>query len=413
MTDNLKPCARCGQLADETRGVHVHGSIETWCRECIDLYAHQCERCGGEYAAYLQRVFHNNRPEEWCEDCVNSRAVECDCCGDLTAKNDCQIVSVYGIGGQTICNTCLHYYYQCAECGDWCTEDDAVYHDGEYYCRSCAPRDYIDSYHHTEAVSFLQAHPSDTAPYLGVELEMEFPTDDARSKAAEHIRTSTRYGHLYECKEDSSLNDYGLECVTQPATLLYHALGYDELMLSVDKLFGATSHDNGDCGLHVHIDRAFFNDTGYSRADYKAGYIMDTIFCNCEPYMVGFSRRTYSQLSRWAQMLNMHVCKEKKSFDAKMSEYSIAKYTRYQAVNMDNDETIELRLFRGTLNRETYFATLEFVTGLAYLTRALLPIPEYSELLTWADVKVEILAALESNGLPTEELNSYLTRRGL
>ena len=189
--------------------------------------------------------------------------------------------------------------------------------------------------------------------------------------------------------------------------------GYDAVMLSAGTLFDATSHDNGNCGLHVHIGRAFFNATGISRASYKAGYIMDSIICNCEPFIVRFTRRRYSQLSRWAQTVNMHACKENKSFDAKMREYRIAKDTRYQAVNLENYATIELRLFRGTLNRETYYATLQLVTGLAYLTRALLTVPEYAETLTWEDVKLEILAALDTNNLPTEELANYLKRRGL
>lgn len=416
MIDNVKPCPHCGQLVSEDNlcSVNVDGTIEEWCEDCIYRDAFYCKRCGQYHAGELVEVRSiDDSYASWCESCASHHASVCDSCNGLLDNAFTLEVYVYGQGYQTICDTCLDDYYCCSVCGDYCTEEDARYQNGEYYCPSCVPNAYVDEYHHTEGVSFLHVDLADCGPYLGVELEMEFPTESALYDAAKYIRTAARYGHLYECKEDSSLDDYGFECVTQPATPLYHMTGYDDVMLTAGALFDATSHDNGNCGLHIHIDRTFFNDTGIGRASYRAGYILDTIFCNNEPYIIKFTRRSYSQMNRWAQMVNLHAAKEKKSFDAKLSEYRIAKYTRYQAVNLENDDTIELRLFRGTLNRETYYATVEFVTGLAYLTRALLPVPEYAETLAWDDVKCEVLAALETNGLPVEELINYLKRRGI
>ena len=416
MTDNLKPCAHCGQLvpADELTLVMTDGTVETWCCECVDTDASYCDHCEDYCAGESVGVYHNGHLEGWCEQCATTRASECDCCHDLNAENDLNNVYVYGIGNQSICNSCLdENYYQCSDCGDYCLEDDIQFHDGCYYCPACAPAQYLEDYHHTGAEHFLTVGNENMQPYLGVELEMEFDTSDARENAAEYICTNTAYGAFYECKEDSSLGEYGMEVVTQPATPAYHMHGYDQLMLSAGTLYDATSHDNGDCGLHVHIDRAYFEVTDTPYASTRAAYIMDTIFSTCESQIVCFTRRGYAQLNHWAQLMNMAACKSTQTLDYKLTEYRSSKYTRYQAVNTENRETIELRLFRGTLNAETYYATLEFVAALAYLTRALIPCPEFAETLTWPDLKTELFAALKLMGLSSDELVAYLTRRGL
>lgn len=417
MTTNLNSCERCGQLVsdDELYAVNVSGTIETWCEDCLENYGFYCEWCGtyhdGEPVTVHQGGYD---PATWCESCVSRHTSICDDCGNLTDNDWISTVYVYNVGYRTLCHKCLeNSYYQCSTCGDYCHEDDIEYRDGHYYCPSCAASHYLDEYHHTEGEYFLSTGDELYQPFLGVELEMEFEGDGNRASAAEYIRTNTAYGDYYECKEDSSLGDYGMECVTQPATPAYHLSGYDQIMLSAGSLYYATSHDNGRCGLHVHIDRDYFNDTGIGSASLKAAYIIDSIICNNESYIVNFTRRRYSQLNRWSAFMNMHAAKNKIDFSAKLKEYSIAKYTRYQAVNTENDATIELRLFRGTLNPETYAATIQFSAALAYLTRALLPIPEWAETLTWTDLKTELFAALECMNLSATELASYLKRRGI
>lgn len=417
MTTNLNPCERCGQLVsdDELYAVNVSGTIETWCEECLENYGFYCERCGTYHAGEPVTVHYGQAATAtWCESCAGRHASLCDDCDHWTDNDWISTVYVYNVGYQTLCHKCLEdSYYQCSTCGDYCYDDDIEYRNGNYYCPSCAASTYLDEYHHTEGEYFLCTGNDTNQPYLGVELEMEFEGDGNRASAAEYIRTNLTYGDYYECKEDSSLGDYGMECVTQPATPAYHLSGYDHIMLSAGSLYYATSHDNGNCGLHVHIDRDYFTDTGIANASFKAAFIMDAIISYNEGYIVNFTRRRYSQLNRWAAFMNMHFGKDKRDLLDKLREYNSSKYTRYQAVNTENDSTIELRLFRGTLNAETYAATIEFVAALAYLTRALLPIPEWADTITWSDLKTELFAALDCMQLSSIELASYLKRRGI
>lgn len=408
-------CEHCGESVSYLNAVHVGSNdIELWCDDCIENDAVECEHCGRlipEYDAETVRVGGYERT--YCPDCECDHATVCDCCRDSVISCEVHRVHIHGIGYQDVCESCLEDYYRCSRCGDYCTEDDIEYHDGEYYCPDCAPSDYLSEYHHTDAEYFLHVGNDTSQPYLGVELEMEYPTSDLRADAAKSIRCNALYGSYYDCKEDGSLGEYGMEVVTQPATPAYHMSGYNQVMLSAGAIYGATSHDNGNCGLHVHIDRDYFAGTGIPYAADRAGYIMDCIFSNNEGQIVNFTRRRYSQLNRWSQFMNMGVCKTERSLSSKLAEYRSSKYTRYQAVNMDNCATIELRLFRGTLNHETYYATLEFVAGLAYLTRALLPIPEYAETLSWSDLKTELFAALKLMSIPTDSLAAYLNRKGI
>lgn len=408
-------CEHCGELVSYLNAVHVvTNDIEVWCDECIENDAVECYHCGHlipEDDAETVRVGGHERP--YCPDCADEHATVCDCCDDLVINREVNRVSIYGLGRQDVCDSCLEDYYRCSRCGDYCTEDVIEYHDGEYYCPYCAPSDYLSDYHHTDAETFLNTGADKTQPYLGVELEVEFPDESSRANAAEYIRCNDLYGSYYDCKEDGSLGEYGMEVVTQPATPAYHMSGYNQLMLSAGTIYGATSHDNGHCGLHVHIDREYFVSTDIPYACDRAGFIMDSIISANEPYIMLFTRRTYGKLNHWAQLLNMTPAKEPKTLNAKLADYRNAKYTRYQAVNMENSDTIELRLFRGTLNPETYFATVEFAAALAYLTRALLPIPEYASTLRWPDLKTELFAALEIEGISSTELANYLKRRGL
>ena len=410
-------CDCCNDLVIncEVHRAYIYGTgYLDVCDDCIENDTVECDHCGHlilDYDAETVRVGDYERA--YCPDCADEHATVCDCCNDLVINCEVHRAYIYGTGYLDVCENCLEDYYCCSNCGKFCTEDDVEYHNGEYYCPECAPSDYLSDYHHTDAETFLHVGNDESQPYLGVELEMEFPTATSRAGAAEYIRCNTAYGDYYDCKEDSSLSEYGMEVVTQPATPAYHMAGYNDVMLAAGKDYGATSHDNGNCGLHVHIDRGYFVATDIQYAADRAGYIMDCIFSNNEAQIVNFTRRRYSQLNRWAQLMNMGVCKTERSLSSKLAEYRSSKYTRYQAVNMDNSETIELRLFRGTLNHETYYATLEFAAALAYLTRALLSIPDYASTLTWADLKTELFAALELEGISSTALVNYLKRRDI
>ena len=61
---------------------------------------------------------------------------------------------------------------------------------------------------------------------------------------------------------------------------------------------------------------------------------------------------------------------------------------RYVAVNLENYETIEFRLFRGTLRYETFIATLQLVNEICNIAIALTD--RELENLSWSDFVLRI-----------------------
>jgi hypothetical protein len=84
-----------------------------------------------------------------------------------------------------------------------------------------------------------------------------------------------------------------------------------------------------------------------------------------------FARRKESTYAR--RPLNTGTCSiGKEDFDSYIVKQDGKLYEkmgreRYAAVNLRNTETIEFRFFRGTLNPETFYATLQFISNLIHL----------------------------------------------
>jgi hypothetical protein len=84
-----------------------------------------------------------------------------------------------------------------------------------------------------------------------------------------------------------------------------------------------------------------------------------------------FSRRTEAQCSDWCRSRKQNYSSEagwiKK---AVMESRSYSSYQqRYYSLNLTNSETLEIRLWRGSINPQTFEATLKFTARLAELCK--------------------------------------------
>ncbi len=77
------------------------------------------------------------------------------------------------------------------------------------------------------------------------------------------------------------------------------------------------------------------------------------------PEMLRFSRRTQEQLNDWARRYGAKFTPTDQIKHAKNSNAG-----RYVAVNLQNYNTVEIRIFRGTLKLNTLLATLQMVNHL-------------------------------------------------
>jgi hypothetical protein len=209
-------------------------------------------------------------------------------------------------------------------------------------------------------------------PYLvGVELEVETNNSDCYN----WIDGVT--SNWFYLETDGSLRNKGVEIITIPLTkkVACDPKTWEKLAETLSEK-GATSHNNGRCGLHVHISRTGFgrnidevdetlgklfhlynNELG---ADgYGTNYIRKVMRRGFSSYCGEFlkdEKKIGFQFAQIAGMGSISSDGRKKLFKGLSQPQS----ERYEAINRQNNETIEFRQGRGTLRVSSIVTTIQF-----------------------------------------------------
>ena len=260
-------------------------------------------------------------------------------------------------------------FAMCDDCGA-ITHDDCLYYcevNGREYCESCYNElnyTYIKEYSYKPEPVFLGE--SKDYLYLGVELEVDCGSN--RSSTTKEIHDYIEDVYM---KYDGSLSDTGFEIVSHPATLEYHInnLGWGMIM-DICKDNNYRSHDTTTCGLHVHLSREFLgeDETEQELNIAKLIILFDRWW---DEYIVPFSRRNIDAITHWAckpSIECMSTDTEDEIF-SKVKNYKAG--GRYKSINLENENTIEFRLFRGTLNFNTFIASLQFVVSITRFVKGI------------------------------------------
>ena len=323
-----------------------------------------CAHCGevlNRYNDYYE-VIHTDS-DRWdepflvCDSCATNHYSYCDGCdmwfepSHMTDTRD----------GER-CESCLDDYFECNECGEYVHRDDGWFDDyGDFYCNDCRRDDTIGSYHSHHGcfksfnangeITWRNKTPLDDLK-VGWELEIENTRDrvDSNDEASEIINMMD--GHIC-CEHDCSLEDDGFEIISMPHTVdAMYKLPIKEMLEKLSR-DGFTSHDNSDCGLHIHVSNEWFGRTWTERDDNVAKVIH--LYSEEYEFFRKCSRREEEDARRWARVL---PCEDFE--DAKEKKNSC--WERYFAVNtqnMDGIGTVEYRLGRGTLRYESFMAWLD------------------------------------------------------
>jgi len=249
------------------------------------------------------------------------------------------------------------------------------------------------SYSYKPAPIFFGGH----AAGYGVELEID--DGDDKEEAAREIQAAGD-DHIY-IKEDGSLSYSGMEIVTHPATLEYHCneFPWDEIC-DTALSYGYRSHDADTCGLHIHASRSLFGKSE-TEQDLTIAKIMLLIDQWYDTKIVNFARRDLSKMRRWADKPNADIRPEDDDDVAVYKSKKTANH-RYKAVNLCNCATVEFRVFKGTLKRDTIVASIQWVDTIIRYCRKT-PLKNLFDA-TWDDIFATTDHA---------ELTDYLKRRGL
>lgn len=313
---------------------------------------HHCDLCGQELP--LDRLYHFDG-HDLCESCLDENTVICRHCGDrLWTRNNA------GSEETPLCQSCFDdHYTNCCRCGALIRESSAYYAENdEYdelpYCIDCfhalsQDKPIHDYYYKPEPIFH-----GDGPRFFGVELELDEGGEDA-DHALELLEIANKQYPLMYIKHDGSLDD-GLELVTHPLSLdcQLHTMPWAQICQKALSL-GYRSHLSGTCGLHVHISRAAF---GLTEREQDAAIARVLYFFEKHwEELLKFSRRTRRQLERWASRYGY------KEHPMDILDFAKKGYHggRYTCVNLENANTVEFRMFRGTLKVNTIFATLQLL----------------------------------------------------
>ena len=305
-----------------------------------------CAHCGtaeGELTEFNGRLY--------CPDCLDDLTLVCIDCGSRFLRTHNRSEN----DDFPICPECYDRdYTRCVRCGRIIDTDHCWYplDNDDPYCADCCStieNSPIHDYYFKPYPIFY----GDGPRYFGVELEID-DGGECDSSAETLMDIANQSKTLAYCKHDGSLDD-GFEIVTHPMSLdcQLHEMPWAEVL---DKAIGMgyLSHQAGTCGLHVHVSRKAFGDT----LDAQDNAIARVLFFVERHWaeLLRFSRRTQRQLEQWAARYGY------RDRPGEMLEHVKKGHgSRYTCVNLTNMDTIEFRMFRGTLKLNTLIATLQLV----------------------------------------------------
>lgn len=310
-----------------------------------------CDLCGSRLSASSAAV----DGILLCRNCEERYTALCRECGSRIWKTD-----NFGDSDTVLCRDCYDgLYTRCHRCGTLLRRATACYGASDYlrehpYCDPCfarlPPAGLIHPYSYKPVPIFY----GDGPRYFGVELEIDCG-GESPANAGELLMVGNQAAdHIY-IKHDGSLSN-GFEIVTHPMSLDYHLHHMPWVQLCRRAIaLGYRSHMTDTCGLHVHVNRSSFGESEEAQEAAIARLLY--FFEQNWDQILKFSRRTPEQAARWAARYGYEGSPMKLLEFAKKE----CSQRRYKCINLLPKETVEFRIFRGTLNAGTVLASLEFL----------------------------------------------------
>lgn len=379
-------CRSCGEEVESSSTTDTRdGRV---CADCVGAEYTHCAECE-EYVrthdtSSVEVVVPGMRPRRitLCATCRAYDYVECADCS-LTTRADDSVE----IHDRRLCDSCASDYFTCRGCGQ-------VFHNDDYcdegHCQSCwdgleeEARGPIKKYNYNVLQDLCSFGPQGTVKY-GVELEVEASGENTRVALAQEVIDAIGDDFVV-LKEDGSL-DYGFEIVSAPAPLDIHKSRWEALFTWHDRRRKLRSYDTNTCGMHVHISRAGLTQLQIGRM---------LVFLHNRDNADFVEHIAQRNPERWASF-----AAQKKHADAMEQDGD-----RYVALNLRPRYTVELRIFKGTLKRESFYKNLEFAAALVAFTapaeRSLEEAGRYQEFVKF----------VRKNRKTYPHLDDFLVRRG-
>lgn len=232
------------------------------------------------------------------------------------------------------------YIYTCQRCKCSFVGDSS-------YCTDC--RDGIILNYSDKNYAILDAENEGYAKtHYGFELETESKQNTFEAVYA----INKKIKDLVKIKHDGSLNN-GFEIVSN--TLSYKKFLSirkrltEAFNLALEK--GCCSQKEKTTGLHIHISRCGFKDANHLARFCQAWYLY-------KAFTKYVAQRDFNDYCKWDGFISQDKDFFKKSLDGDLFSTS-GHGDRYKVINLSNDETVEIRCFKGILSAEYLYRVIE------------------------------------------------------
>jgi len=334
----------------------------------------QCENCNDYYEIHT----NIHASENVCDYCFESEYASCEFenCENIFHSNNAYSVTISSQNTRILlCRSCFcAHHYECNFCGDnYLTNEN---HNTEN-CREMAferrqlemmaryENELIKPYHYKPKPQFKTTNRKQNSEnylfnnqktFFGFELEVVTENANTIKPVAEMVQNSLKKNAYL--KQDGSLEEMGFEIVSEPMSFNYFTQELDFEFLNILRENNFLSWDakrvGVSCGIHIHISKLGFN--GNSHIWKFTNLILEN-----KKQWVEMSGRNSRQWSNYDKNLTPIIPVLHKK----------ASQPRYVAVNLTNEHTIEVRLFRGSLNETRFKSAFELVSGAVEYTRQL------------------------------------------
>lgn len=297
----------------------------------------------------------------------------------------------------------------CYSCGNALTRKETKYG----ICEDCRRRDVNRrrSYHDWgEMPRFSLPSRRDRYLHLGMELEMhsrfdEYDDDDRTprensvaylTKGMGEIVNKDVWKPFWHFERDSSLNNGGVECISEPLTLGNFKKNMPMIQEALDFAMHNGGYVNERAGIHIHIDRNFFEK--HSRyASLKLAYLVE-MWSGLFRIVAQRGETDYCQRYGIATNDDCIVAYDKMRNDA----------GHHSAVNIGNNGTIELRIFKSSFNTNEIMMYLDVTSALAKMAKNIayerLGNCEFEELAKYLTYR-ETITTMDTVGVPSSKID--------
>ena len=336
-------CSHCHSKLDAQSSFQIMGDKSLACEKCAIEHYIVCFCCNKSYNKSEAKdiTHHGSTQAKVCARCFTLNYRECSCCHKFVNRSD--IVSYKDV---VYCRQCFDKAFQvCAMCNN--TQPVGAFiriiRNKYKVCEKCYNQFGPINVYETKPKMEFQGKPPH---YYGIELEVELENQnkDERGKKAQEV-VDLFGGDFVVVKEDGSLR-CGFEICSQPASKEEHLIRWGKFFDNLPSNLVSFNSPHNNCGLHIHCSKKPLSLLSIAKI---------VVFINDEknqPYIetiAGRKPNTY-----------FCICKKNYATVKRISDGMLCRENRYEAVNLVNSDTIEFRMFKGTLKRESLFKAIEF-----------------------------------------------------